>query len=154
MNRLTTTLLFAACLAFMPVKAVFADDMAGVKAASDGFYAALAVIDDGTAMGKVWAHTPYVTFVGPRSKAPIVGWDALAQYWAKANKLFSSRVASISDPHVHVNGNLAWELGTEIGDNKMADGTPTKSDWMATNIYEKLDGKWMMVSHHVQPKPQ
>jgi len=23
-----------------------------------------------------------------------------------------------------------------------------------TNVYEKLDGRWLIVSHHVQPKPQ
>ncbi len=40
-------------------------DMDGVKAASKAFYAALAVVDDGAAMEKVWAHTPYVTYVGP-----------------------------------------------------------------------------------------
>ena len=24
----------------------------------------------------------------------------------------------------------------------------------AAHVYEKIDGKWLMVSHHVQPKPQ
>jgi hypothetical protein len=27
-------------------------------------------------------------------------------------------------------------------------------DWIATNVYEKIDGNWLTVSHHVQPKPQ
>jgi hypothetical protein len=48
----------------------------GVKAASGAFYEALAVMDDGAAMEKVWAHTPYVTYIGPRAKSIIVGWDA------------------------------------------------------------------------------
>jgi hypothetical protein len=52
-------------------------DLEGVKAASNAFYAALAVLDGGAAMEKVFAHTPYITFVGPRSKSIIVGWDAL-----------------------------------------------------------------------------
>ena len=43
-----------------------AADVDGVKAASKAFYAALAVLDNGEAMEKVWAHTPYVTYVGPR----------------------------------------------------------------------------------------
>jgi hypothetical protein len=57
----------------------------GVKAASKAFYAALAVLDDGTAMSKVWAQRPYVTFVGPRSKAMIVGWEAQKKYWLENN---------------------------------------------------------------------
>jgi len=60
-----------------------AADVEGVKAASKAFYAALAVLDNGEAMEKVWAHTPYVTYVGPRAKAIIVGWDAQQKYWVR-----------------------------------------------------------------------
>jgi ketosteroid isomerase-like protein len=134
-----------------------AADMEGVKAASKAFYAALAVIDNGEAMEKVWAHTPYVTYVGPRAKSIIVGWDAQTKYWVEANKLFSQRNITLSDQHIHVNGNLAWEMGREtgaIGDVKMKDGSTPKTDLIVTNVYEKLDGRWLIVSHHVQPKPQ
>jgi hypothetical protein len=51
-------------------------DLDGVKAASKAFYAALAVLDNGEAMEKVWAHTPYITYVGPRSKSILVDWDS------------------------------------------------------------------------------
>jgi hypothetical protein len=56
-------------------------DVEGVKAASKAFYAALAALDNGASMEKVWAHTPYVTYVGPRAKTIIVGWDAQKKYW-------------------------------------------------------------------------
>src|SRR5262249_28048304 len=68
-----------------------AADVEGVKAASKAFYAALAVLDKRAAMEKVWAHTPYVTYVGPRAKTIIVGWDAQQKYWVDTNKLFSER---------------------------------------------------------------
>ena len=35
----------------------------------------------------------------------------------------------------------------------MKDGSTRKVDWMVT-FYEKIDGRWLTVSHHVQPKPQ
>ena len=129
-------------------------DMDGVKAASKAFYTALAVLDNGEAMEKVWAHTPYVTYVGPRAKSIIVGWDAQRKYWEDTNKLFASRNVSLSDQHIHVNGNLAWEMGQESGTPKMKDGKDEKVDYIATNVYEKIDGRWLIVSHHVQPKPQ
>ena len=129
-------------------------DMEGVKAASKAFYAALAVIDDGAAMEKVWAHTTYVTYVGPRSKSITVGWDAVKKAWVESNKRTSQRKVSLSDQQIHVNGNLAWEMGQETGETKMKDGTVRKPDHIATNVYEKIDGRWLMVSHHVQPKPQ
>ncbi len=129
-------------------------DMEGVKAASKAFYAALAVIDDGTAMEKVWAHTSYVTYVGPRSKSITVGWDTQKKYWVENNKPFASRTVSLVDQHIHVVGNLAWEMGNETGESKLKDGTVRKTDWIVTNVYEKIGGRWLMVSHHVQPKPQ
>ena len=131
-----------------------AADVEGVKAASKAFYAALSVLDNGEAMEKVWAHTPYVTYVGPRAKTIIVGWDAQKKYWEDTNKLFSQRSPSLSDQHIHVNGNLAWEMGQETGETKMKDGGTPKADYIVTNVYEKIDGRWHIVSHHVQPKPQ
>jgi len=129
-------------------------DMDGVKAASKAFYTALAVLDNGEAMEKVWAHTPYVTYLGPRAKTILVGWDAQKKYWVDTNKLFSERNVTLSDQHIHVNGNLAWEMGQESGTAKMKDGKGAPVDYIVTNVYEKIDGRWLIVSHHVQPKPQ
>jgi len=130
-----------------------AADVEGVNAASKGFYAALAVLDDGAAMGKVVAHTNYVTYVGPRGKTITVGWDAQKKYWMDTNKAFSQRSVTLEDVHVHVSGNLAWEMGNERGILKFTDGKEERADYIATNVYEKIDGRWLMVSHHVQPKP-
>ena len=126
----------------------------GVRAASKAFYAALAVLDDGTAMTKVWAHKPYVTFVGPRSKAIIVGWEAQKKYWEENNKAFAERNVSLADSRIHVNGNLAWEMGIETGTAKMQNGTASKVENFVTGVYERIDGRWLKVSHHAQPKPQ
>jgi ketosteroid isomerase-like protein len=131
-----------------------AGDVEGVKAASTNFYAALAVLDNGEAMEKVWAHTPYVTYVGPRSKTIIVGWDAQKKYWEDVDKLFTQRDVTLSDQHIHVNGNMAYEMGQETGNQKLKDGSTPKLDYITTNVYEKIDGKWLIISHHVQPKPQ
>jgi ketosteroid isomerase-like protein len=131
-----------------------AGDVDGVKAASKAFYAALAVLDNGEAMEKVWAHAPYITYVGPRAKSIIVGWDALNKYWQDTNKLFSERKPALSDQHIHVNGNLAWEMGQESGTQKLKDGKEGPIDYITTNVYEKIADRWLIVSHHVQPKPQ
>jgi hypothetical protein len=72
-------------------------DIEGVRSASQAFYATLAILDDGAAMEKVWARTPYVTYVGPQSKSIIVGWDAQKKYWEDFNKRFSQRSVSLVD---------------------------------------------------------
>lgn len=129
-------------------------DVDAVRRASKAFYSALPVLDDGSAMQQVWANAPYVTYVGPQSKSIIVGWEAQKKYWNEFNKLFSQRSVSLVDDHVHVNGNLAWEIGVETGQAQMKDGSVRKVDWIVTNVYEKLGGRWLVVSHHVQPRPQ
>jgi hypothetical protein len=98
MNRRSMLTLITTAVAWLwialPASNAFAQpaaDNEGVQAASKAFYAALAVLDNGEAMEKVWAHTPYVTYVGPRAKSIIVGWDAQKQYWVETNKLFSQR---------------------------------------------------------------
>jgi hypothetical protein len=45
-------------------------------------------------------------------------------------------------------------LGQETGEVKLKDGKTPNADYLVTNVYEKIDGQWLMVSHHVQPKPQ
>jgi ketosteroid isomerase-like protein len=129
-----------------------ADDMTDVKAASDAFYASLSTLDDGTAMSTVFAQTPYVTFVGPVTKDIIVGWPALKGYFAKANAKFKKRDVRLDSRTAHVSATVAWEVGHELGENEMADGKKMPVDWVVTNIFEKqANGKWLMVSHHVQP---
>jgi ketosteroid isomerase-like protein len=158
MNRrsiLSLSAITALGLALLPGHAVAQQaDLDGVKAASKAFYAALAVIDNGAAMEKVWAHTPYVTLTSPRGKSIIVGWDAHKKYWEDTNKITALRNVSLAESHIHANGNLAWEMGQETGQVKFKDGTEAKADYIVTNVFEKLDGRWLIVSHHVQPKAQ
>jgi len=155
-NVLSLSALTALGFALLPGNAVAqqAADMEGVKAASKAFYTALAVIDNGEAMEKVYAHTPYVTNVSPRSKSIAVGWDAVKKYREAESNPFVSRNISLSESHIHVNGNLAWEMGQETGETKLKDGTVRKVEQFVTNVFEKIDGRWLMVSHHAQPKPQ
>ena len=159
MNRrsiLSISAMTAFGLALLPGNAFAqqATDIEGVKAASKAFYVALAVLDNGTAMEKVWARTPYITNVGPFSKSITVGMDANKKLWEEGNKLFESRNVSLSGSHIHVNGNLAWEMGVETGESKRKDGPATKNSNFVTNVYEKIDGRWLMVSHHAQRIPQ
>ena len=130
-------------------------DVDGVKSASKAFYTALAAVDGGAAMAKVWAQTPYITYVGPRDKTITVGWDAQKAMWPAVDALFTKRSVSLSQQFVHVNGNLGWEMGNETGELVTKGGATVKIDSLVTNVYEKqADGRWLIVSHHVQPKPQ
>ena len=92
--------------------------------------------------------------MGPRSTSIIVRWKSQRKYWFEFNKAIAHRTVALVDAHKLALGNLAWEIGAEIGQTQMKDGTIRRVDWLVTNVYEKIDHRWLMVSHHVQPKPQ
>jgi ketosteroid isomerase-like protein len=129
-----------------------AADEDGVKAASKAFYAVLSGTDV-AAMKEVWAHTPYVVYVGPSNTSIARGWAAVEAAWEQS---FASRSRSVAltESYIHTDGNIAWEVGTENGTVKAKDGSQSKIDNIVTNVYEKQNGRWLMVSHHVQSKPQ
>ncbi|MCY1126580.1 nuclear transport factor 2 family protein [Frigidibacter sp. RF13] len=146
------TPIVAALLFVVQGSIAHADDVADASAASDAFYANLSVLDDGSAMSTVFAQTPYITFVGPMSKDIVVGWPALKNYFANANERFNRREARIENRSLHVSGSVAWEVGLEVGEFELKNGSVLPVNWVVTNIYEKqADGTWLIVSHHVQP---
>jgi ketosteroid isomerase-like protein len=126
-------------------------DEEGVRAASKAFYEALAVLDDNSKMEKVWVKEPFVTYASPSSKAYVYGWDALEKVWA-GNDRYAKREVSVKDAKIHVVGSLAWEMGYETGQVLMKDGTAREIDGIVTNVYEKVDGRWLMVSHHTSQR--
>jgi ketosteroid isomerase-like protein len=128
-------------------------DMEKVKAASQAFYAALSTTDT-SAMEKVWAHTPYVVHISPVAKAIAVGWDAVRKSWEDANNITSQRKVSFSESRVQIEGKLAWEIGIEKGQITLKSGDVINIGAFATNIYQNLDGRWLMVSHQAGQIPK
>jgi ketosteroid isomerase-like protein len=55
---------------------------------------------------------------------------------------------------VHINGNAAWVVGRETFEAKLKDGTSAAGANFVTNVFEKIDGRWLMVSHHAHNVPK
>jgi hypothetical protein len=87
------------------------------------------------------------------SLPPTIGWrDVWAYYERTVGFLGKISVKSI-DPRIQVNGSCAWVIAREeIGNDSCAkDGTLISSrPTMSTNVFEKANGEWRMVSHHAQ----
>jgi len=133
-----------------------ASDVEDVKAADLAFHVALSAMD-GKAMAAIWANKPYVTNIGPSSKAVLVGYDdAVTQWMTKVVAVRFSELKSqmTSMASVQVNGNAAWVVGMEHATGKNAAGEPLAFDLLVTDIFEKEGGKWLMVSHHAQVPPK
>ena len=78
----------------------------------------------------------------------------VSKYWEEFDDVFTSIDVTLSELHLHVNGEVAWEIGEEIGKATMKNGAVRKIDHLATNVFEKINGQWLMVSHHANRKPE
>ena len=130
-------------------------DMEKVKAASQAFYAALNARDP-SAMAKVYAHTPYVAYIPPVGNEIAVGWEAVNKSWEEVLLKVTSKIDMSYNRAggPQIDGNLAWEVGTERGPVTFADGKTVDFGVLSTNIYQKIDGRWLMISHQAGQIPK
>jgi len=121
-----------------------------VKAASQMFIAAIAGRDVG-AMDKLWAHESYATFIGPLSTTVVVGWEGVRKAWEMRFGQFDRVTISLAESHVRTNGNVGWAVGVERVELLRKDGKTLSFDAFVTNVFEKNDDRWLLVSHQATP---
>jgi ketosteroid isomerase-like protein len=149
------SLFLGVALAQGGVVAQESSDTEKVKAASQAFYAALNARDP-SAMAKVYAHTPYVAYIPPVGSEVAVGWEAVNKSWEEVLLKVTSRIDMSYNRAggPQIDGNLAWEVGTERGPVTFADGKTVDFGVLSTNIYQKIDGRWLMISHQAGQIPK
>jgi ketosteroid isomerase-like protein len=132
------------------IKAQKTSDIDRVNAASQVFIAAIATRDI-RAMDKVWVHKSYATFIGPLSTTVVVGWDGVRKAWQMRFSQFDRVTISLAESYVHTNGKVAWTVGVEKAQLLRKDGGTLNFDAFVTNVFEKRDDRWLMVSHQATP---
>ena len=121
------------------------DDAAEVEDANARFYRALESLDI-LQMEQVWSHGDHVRCVHP-GWSLLSGWDAVRQSWEAIFRDSSEMRFSISDVDVHVDGDLAWvTCGEHI--LSQARGQIAVTALLATNMFERRGGDWLMIHHH------
>lgn len=127
-----------------------ASDIERLNAASQDFIKAISTRDIG-AMEKVWAHEPHVTFMGPLSTSIVVGWEGVRKAWEMRFNQFANVTVSLTESHVHAEGNFAWAVGVEEVRLLRKNGETLNFDAFVTNVFEKREGRWFLVSHQATP---
>jgi ketosteroid isomerase-like protein len=125
-------------------------DVESVHAASKSFVAAIGARDI-NAMDGLWAHESYVSFIGPLSTTVVTGWEGVRSAWQMRFGQFDRVKISMHNPHVHINGGVAWAVGMEKVELLRKDGKTISFDAFVTNVLEKKDGRWLMVAHQATP---
>eukprot|EP00884_Botryococcus_braunii_P005402 jgi/Botrbrau1/14863/Bobra.0326s0009.1 len=97
-------------------------------------------------MSEIWGSGEHVQCIHPGSaclagrKEVLQGWDMILQHCGPMDIL-------IADVRIFLNDNLAVVTCLELmSTNDAATGRNT-----ATNIFEKQDGRWVIVHHHGAP---
>ncbi len=153
--RLSAGLLLAILIAASSGTGARADDRSDVLKANQAFDDAVSARDI-AGLQKVSAQDAGVTLIGPSDKVPVVGADAVRKNWADgAFVRFSELSITLTNPNVRILGDTAILVGTEVVHGKRAsDGKPVAFSALATNVFEKHAGHWLLVHHHASRVPQ
>ena len=107
-------------------------------------------------MGKVWAHTPYVVHLSPIHKEIFRGWDAVNKSWEDVFTNATSKInitfSAAGPPQIE--GKLAWEVGIEKGPVTLKNGNVINFEAFATNVFQNVDGGWLLVAHQAGQLPK
>jgi ketosteroid isomerase-like protein len=127
-----------------------AEDRISVEQANTAFYRALesSLIER---MDEVWAHDLSVRCVHPGWDM-LTGWPQVRESWIMIFEGGQKMRASPSDVSVYLSDDFAWVSCTEnitIFNESSFDSAQA----VATNLFIRRDGRWLMVHHHASPIP-
>jgi ketosteroid isomerase-like protein len=121
-----------------------------ILAVNDRFYAALAEADL-AAMIELWHHSPNTECIHPGWDR-LRGWPAIQESWTRIFQHQGPLPVQASEPLVHWCSDMAWVTCYE-NVTVQERGTVQISQMMATNVFERIEGRWRMVIHHASPAP-
>ncbi len=161
-SRIVKEALMATCARILPFVLLTgflsgvarADDRADVLAANQAVSAAFSTLDI-KAFDPLWAHNDSVTIIHPISKTVLVGWDSVRKSWAEGTLTrYKEITVTMDDPSISITNNVARVVGIEKVRGTRANGDAAEFSALTTNVYEKRDGRWLMVHHHGSRMPQ
>jgi ketosteroid isomerase-like protein len=121
------------------------DERAAVQAANERFYRAFESLDLAE-MDRIWMHGDHVACVHP-GWSRLHGWADVRRSWAAIFESTSEMRFTITDVRAELRGNLGWVHCTENIFSESR-GTLGITAILATNVFERSDGQWLMVHHH------
>ena len=124
-----------------------------VRKASEQNYAAMNRMLNGDAapLADIWSHSTAVSTMHPIGSRQ-VGWEQVRESFEQVAQIASNGQVKLRDQIVHVAGDVAYELGVEHGQVKIA-GQQVTIEHRVTNIYRREAEGWKIVHHHTDLSP-
>jgi len=100
-------------------------------------------------MEAVWLHSARVQCTHPGWRR-LVGFAAMMDSWRRIFENTFEMSFQLTGVEISVAGDLAWVVCTENITSKTYDGV-SRSAVEATNVFERHEGRWLVVHHHGSP---
>jgi ketosteroid isomerase-like protein len=110
------------------------DELGEIRKASKHLYDALnhMLNSDSCLMDSIWSHSAVVTTMHPVGGRE-VGWDKVRGTWDRLARLTTEGEVKLRDQLIQVDGDMAYEVGTEQGQVKLG-GRQASMEHRVTNI--------------------
>jgi ketosteroid isomerase-like protein len=118
---------------------------ASVEEANARFYRVFETLDL-EQMDEIWAHEEHVRCVHP-GWCMLAGWAAVRHSWEVIFKNSQEMRFSITDVDAREEGGFGWVTCTEniLSESR---GNISVTSVLATNIFERIGGEWLLIHHH------
>jgi ketosteroid isomerase-like protein len=123
-------------------------DSQAVRDANLGFYQAFESLDVAK-MEAVWVPSARAQCTHPGWRR-LVGIAAVMESWQRIFENTFGMSFELTAVEISVIGDLAWVVCTENITTRGYDGL-SQSQVEATNVFERHEGRWLLVHHHGSP---
>ncbi len=108
---------------------------------------------DLTLASQVWLQSQDISVVTPFGR--FKGWESVRDglYVNFLQKAFAERSLRPDNLAITVSGNAAWAVFDWTFTAKLADGQPISSKGWESHVYQKTDGRWVIVHLHYSVPP-
>jgi ketosteroid isomerase-like protein len=125
-------------------------DEAAVTAANEEFYAAFEALDIDR-MAPCWLQRDDVRCIHPGWDV-VIGWPQVSRSWMAIFANSGYIQFFLTDVCVNVDGDSAWVSCSEsILSGGEAREEMEDAKVLATNMFRRVDGRWLMVLRHASP---
>jgi ketosteroid isomerase-like protein len=123
-------------------------DSQAVRDANLAFYRAFETLD-AEKMEAVWVPSVRAQCTHPGWRR-LVGFAAVMESWRRIFENTFGMKFDITGVEISVCGDVAWVVCTENITSQTYDGL-AQSQVEATNVFERHEGRWLLVHHHGSP---
>ena len=100
-------------------------------------------------MEALWLREQRIVCIHPGWRR-LVGWGPVMESWERIFKSAFEMKFELGDINVTINDNLAVVVVEENLTQRGYDGG-TRSQVLSTNVFERVEDKWLVVLHHGSP---